>query len=179
MKSRKVWLPNKTDKWITTHQPMWVYKVYVLFNKNKNNINKSDNHVPSMFWKHLLDWKIWFYNLLDTVNTFPSLCQVKNVCASIPNFLEFNRGKFIFSLEVPIRYDCIFVLIFINVCICLPQGTKQFYLSPRRLCLLRDVCVGVSEITEKPGTDPLILFYISSLNIGKGASFWFWFQNVD
>lgn len=64
-----------------------------------------------------------------------------------------------FSLEVPIRYNWMFILIFIKVFICPPQGTKQFYLPPRRLCfLLRDVCVGVSEVTEEAGTDSFICF---------------------
>lgn len=63
-----------------------------------------------------------------------------------------------FHLEIPIRYDWIFTLIFIKVFICLFQGIKQFYLPSRRLYLLRDVCAGVSEVTEKSGTDSLVCF---------------------
>lgn len=121
-------------------------------------------------WKHLPYWKIWFSNLLGTISTFSSLFQVKNICALIPNSLEFSRGTFMFILKIPIRYDWIFILIIIKMFTCLLQGTKQFYLHPRRPYLLRNACVGVTEFTEKAGIVSLICFAYPHSPVSRGIT---------
>ena len=111
---------------------MCTYEIYVLFNKSKNSINKAEYCVSKLVWKHLADWDFWFSHL--TLSTpFSSLFGINSVCASIPNSLEFNWRKFMFSPEVTITYDWILIPIFLKVFVFF-KVFKQFYSLPRRRC---------------------------------------------
>lgn len=104
----------------------------------------------------------WFENIQQTGRFGFLISQilltpflVSSRSRSVPQFPTPNSiGE---RPEVRIRYDWIFIFIFIETFVCF-KVLQQFYLSPRWPCLLRDVCVGVSEVTEKTRTNSLICF---------------------